>query len=1237
MTQVAIGDDEQQQLRAPRAAGLVLLALTALCGAPACGGGGGGGPAATSVGPASPNPLGISIVPPPAATLAPVVVVAGKASAAGSAVTVQGGASEASVVAGTDRSFSVNVPLVADRRNALFLRETTPTGEGLPAVPLEVVQDGTPPRVAIEFPADGATLTSSTTAVSGRVGDLLSGFAGLSVTVDGVPAVVDRGFGSDGSFWLDGVVLDPFAPTQIEVVATDAVGNESTTSATVVFQEPAGFTLAADGGDGQTAVAGQFAAAPLEVGLSRPDGSPLAGKLVRFEVAAGGGRLAPDDGSGVDPSSPQRVQVLTDSIGVARARFELGSRAGRGVHRVRADSVDVEGQAWFLASAVAGSELQVHAVTGELQSQVAGGVAGRMLEARVTDGANPIAGRAVRFQVMGGTGVVRNPATGVQAAAVTANSDATGLARVQYFTGAEPGIERIEARLDGLPEAGLTQFTLRVLAAGQPATSFGGFVIDGGLQPLVGGTCRLQLGELELTAVTDERGRFLFSGIEGDGPATLTIDGDTVSAVLGPAGFVPVSVVAPYPTVTREVFIAPGVAGSLPGPLVLPRLPSSGGQLYNGTSDVTLTLAGLPGFRLTIPAGSLTLPPHTVLGDGSSLGATVTPSPGDPLPVPAILTAVQVAIDDLPAPLPDGAPALLGWYLSPGGASVSAPTTLKLPNLGGLRPGARAAVQFFDEAGGRFERFALATVEPDGRSLVASLEGGLATSGWMALSAGGAAGIAATFDESAAATPKFSPLWSIRLGGRVVPGGAQGGFELRDVPVRDGIGDQGAGGVADGLADRMLRVTGVRESGGGLLFATTAPLTFSAGESLAVTPGSLSSLPPNLPASLAFGLDLTALVSGGVAFPSFVATLSNGAKVSVVSAAAGATYVSTDAHVATVDDGGVVTATGAGSATIGAFNDGLAASVDVAVTNPAPLTVSVVGSVVTAEGAPVPGATVSLGGLGVSVLSAADGSFALADLVVQQGAGLSVTALLEVGSSLLLGSAALPAPVDDGIVDAGLLSLQVADRALVFGEPVDGTFQAELVADALTAAGLFAEYLPTLPTDLDAYAVLWCAETFGSLTLAQEQALVEFVQSGRGLHLSGERDACCSAANAFVQRILDGLLVNGVTVGGAGDVSGPYLVNPSAAGNADSQPNDLAQLPLCAAGALVGSIAPKNVLAAGVTDLVVAAVFEGSDLIGGLGRVSVVMDTDWEFLAGCENPNADAFEAIANIASFLAP
>ena len=74
-----------------------------------------------------------------------------------------------------------------NRTNLLFFASVSEAGVRGASASTIITQDSEPPGLFIDFPADGADLTTEATDVAGRVSDMLSGFMGLTVTVNGKP------------------------------------------------------------------------------------------------------------------------------------------------------------------------------------------------------------------------------------------------------------------------------------------------------------------------------------------------------------------------------------------------------------------------------------------------------------------------------------------------------------------------------------------------------------------------------------------------------------------------------------------------------------------------------------------------------------------------------------------------------------------------------------------------------------------------------------------------------------------------------------------------------------------------------------------------------------------------------------------------------------------------------------------------------------------------------------------
>ena len=134
--------------------------------------------------------------------------------------------------------FTADVPLVPNRFNHIFLTGLYGPDQRSLTSTTFVIHDTQDPRVTIDVPQEGDVITTDTVVVAGRVGDLLSGSYGLSVTINGIPAVVDPGTGNDGTFLAQNVPLVPDSNNVIQAVAIDFAGNQKTHEITATHVSP---------------------------------------------------------------------------------------------------------------------------------------------------------------------------------------------------------------------------------------------------------------------------------------------------------------------------------------------------------------------------------------------------------------------------------------------------------------------------------------------------------------------------------------------------------------------------------------------------------------------------------------------------------------------------------------------------------------------------------------------------------------------------------------------------------------------------------------------------------------------------------------------------------------------------------------------------------------------------------------------------------------------------------------
>lgn len=154
----------------------------------------------------------------------------------------------------------------------------------------------------------------------------------------------------------------------------------------------------------------------------------------------------------------------------------------------------------------------------------------------------------------------------------------------------------------------------------------------------------------------------------------------------------------------------------------------------------------------------------------------------------------------------------------------------------------------------------------------------------------------------------------------------------------------------------------------------------------------------------------------------------------------------------------------------------------------------------------------------------------------------------------------------------------------------------------------------SLPADLSAFDTIWhVASNANTLGAAARTALRGFVNNGGGLHLTGERP-CCELLNDAVEILLNDLISGPqVTVGNQGDQAGTFAFNSGAVGNIAAAPNTLTAWGPSGPGAMdsLGNLAAENVLVTSSLGAVVGAAFDSDDLVGGAGRVTILMDVNW--------------------------
>ena len=664
-------------------------------------------------------------------------------------IRVEGGAALATNRVGADGAFLVSVPLSTNRINRLFVTAVNPQGNTSPGVPIEILQDSQPPTLHVDFPTNRMSFTTANTLVAGRVGDSLSGYAGLSVWVHASPAegnpplastsfppnspfqaTVDVGIGPNGTYERADVPLVE-GTNIVSVVAMDALGNRTVRRAEVIRRPLVGPRLVMRSGDRQMTNVLRRLEQPLVVRAENPDGSPIPNVLLTLDVTRSDGRLLPANTNALasdwtlQPNATTNgamvIQVRTDANGEAAAWWTLGSEAGCANNRVCVTSGTLDSCVYFCASAMGNPGRQINIGSGNHQKVETGGATVEPLRAWVSDGLNPAAGVPVTFRVVEGNGrlveggrdgltlaSLRPSGAGAEGSSLTVGTGRTGHASVGFVAGSDAGQNVIEASFPGqfgLPATFIVYGVARDLT--QPAT-FTGLILDNTSCPIGNAYCELEVAHYKVGTFSDSQGRFRFENVPG-GMGHLHVNGRTATSVFTNA--IPTN---SFPALHYSVTTVPNAENSLPSPVLLPRLNPANAHVYDGTKDLVLTCEGIDGLRMTIRANSMR----------DAQGNPVTPAN------PMVVSLDQVHHDDVPMPMPDGVAPAFAWTLQPGGATFDPPVAIEYPNMSGLPPGSIAYFLSFNHDTERFEIVSSGHITSDGSTIVTDPGSGLTLAGW---------------------------------------------------------------------------------------------------------------------------------------------------------------------------------------------------------------------------------------------------------------------------------------------------------------------------------------------------------------------------------------------------------------------------------------------------------------------------------------------------------------------------
>lgn len=662
--------------------------------------------------------------------------------------------------------FAIVVGLLSNRINSLFV-----AGEGFSMTdfsaltPVTITQDSTPPFLYVDSPADQSTVDTPAVTVTGRVGDLLSGFDGLTVKVNQVNANITAGIGPNGTFEAENIPL-AMGENFLAVIATDGLGTSVTKS--VMVTRVAQLQMGIVSGNDQTAVRNSELPAPLVVGVRDTNGQPFANKIVNFQVTRSDGHVSPTQGQ-TTLTGPMLAQARTDAQGLARTYWRLGSDSGKSNNLLIATSAGVPGQASFRASADPRPPTQINVGMGNNQIGEAGGVAPVPLTAWASDNLNGAPNIPVTFTVTSGDAKVAAKDQVNAAASVAILTDSTGHVDAYLHFGSTGGPVTVEATFPGL-QSNPAVFIARALVRkpGQPA-SFNAVVQDNTGLAIGGATCTLNINGIKLPAViSDANGFFSFPNVN-PGAGFVQIDGRTANKLGGKALNEP----GRFPSLVYRIAIVPNAENPLPTTVYLPTLNPANERSYDGTKDVDLTIERIAGLKMTIKAGSMTL------ADGTKPTAAK----------PVTVSLNQVHADNIPMPIQDGVAPLLTWTLQPPGAHFDPPVAIQYPNMTGLVPGSFTNFLSYNHDIERFEIVASGTVSADGSVINTDPGVGLLNSGWgcncppysatadcascsVKISGPRLVCQNSTVSYSAILQGTKNPKWSLRGGGTLVANGS---------------------------------------------------------------------------------------------------------------------------------------------------------------------------------------------------------------------------------------------------------------------------------------------------------------------------------------------------------------------------------------------------------------------------------------------------------------------------------
>jgi hypothetical protein len=258
--------------------------------------------------------------------------------------------------------------------------------------------------------------------------------------------------------------------------------------------------------------------------------------------------------------------------------------------------------------------------------------------------------------------------------------------------------------------------------------------------------------------------------------------------------------------------------------------------------------------------------------------------------------------------------------------------------------------------------------------------------------------------------------WTVRVNGQSTPVAPDGSFRLGNVSANDAFGEGGPGTAPDGRSDDFFQLEGVSTAEGITRYVVSEPFQISRDRSYRIARLTVSESPP--PRPVALRLEGAAEVAAGAVLPlSVIGVLGEGLELDLTPRLANTIYRSSNPAIATVDPDGRLTGLRSGIVFITATNSGATAvkRVDVRST----FLVTITGFVQREDGSPLAGAEVHV--LGITVLTAADGSFSLT-LALEPGHDVQVQIVAIVDGVTLQGASARIPVVDGREIDVGIVA-----------------------------------------------------------------------------------------------------------------------------------------------------------------------------------------------------------------------